>query len=427
MAYLITDLTNCTCNIPNWSLLKFDIPTDIVITADEGYYFTTSPYLTDKEYGVLDLTTTDNKVYTGTVTATTSTNLTIVATAVKTSAEVTKYTIDTEITNATTNLLPETEYVNGDIVHIEVVANDDYYFATAPTVSYSIKGVPQTKVFISDETGEYKTTFYYDLEISNNMSTVNGITVKADGQVIPQVDKYGIITMYNPTPTELKQIGETRYMNDVDLGNYISNLIKVYVKIPQGNKATVLLGGYKTGVESNVIVTDIIETDCGSVEIVGNYNNAKDYENTTVEMYLPFVGFVQLDTVKVMNETLKLIYKTNVINGDTIACLYNTTGTLLYTYNTTASFEIPYKLNADNEPQGQLNVNSNYLFGFTPFITVRYNKALNSTNVVANDDRLTTLENESGFVRCSEVFNTINATTNEKEEIETLLKGGVIL
>lgn len=422
-------LQNATMNIDSETMYNVGETVHIEVVANTNFSYpeTTTPYLSYSNT-TFKLTSTDETrtKFTGDFTIPTLTNANVYVYGKATLPNGKTAFKEIDITFCTCNVNTETLYDEGEIVHVEIKANSGYYFSTAPYISYSSKsGVSKKQIMMTDETGDYPTTFYLDYTMQS--FNVQNNKIYANAQVKPQTDKYGIITIYNPTPSELKEIGNVRYMNNVDLGNYISNLIKVYVKIPKEDIATVLLGGYNTGVQSNVVVTDIIETDCSSVEIVGNYNNAMDYENTTVEMYLPFVGFVQLDTVKVMNETLKLIYKTNVINGDTIACLYNTTGTLLYTYNTTASFEIPYKLNAVNEPQGQLNVNSNYLFGFTPFITVRYNKALNSSNVVANDDRLTTLENEIGFVRCSEVFNTINATTNEKEEIETLLKGGVIL
>lgn len=321
-------------------------------------------------------------------------------------------------------------YNTGEKVYIVVTAADGYYFPTAPYIKTPETGV-ETDELLTDETGDFKTTYHYEYEYtgSDDLAWYKYPKVTAVAEEIPKINKYGIINIYNPTPQELALIGDERYIYDqetVDLGNFISSLIKVFVNLPKGEKEVVSLGGYDTGVSCNVLVDDIIETDCGTISITGKYGNAMDYENTTVEIYLPFIGFKPLDTVKVMNETLSLFYKTNIINGDSIACIYNTTGTLLYTFNCKASFEIPYRLNAD-DPQGKLEIDSNYLFGFTPFVTVRYNKAYNAATTTANDDRETTLETLQGYVKCSEVFNTIRATTAEKEEIDRLLKEGVII
>lgn len=430
MATFQRSLTNCTCNIANWATFNVNEPQDITITANDGYKFETAPTVNNSGW-TLDITTTDNKVYSGTLTATVNTQAKLTATAVEDVAPEKTMHFNVEVTDATANVDNDTLYGEGDTVHVTVVANDGYYFATAPYIKYlNSKGTYTTYTMNSDDTDEHKVNFYYDFTFPASVQ-LNTVDVKGNAQVIPDTDKYGIITIYNPTPTELKEIGEVRYMkttdSSVDLGDYITNLIKVYVKIPKGKTANVVVGGYNTNVVSNVVTTDIIETNCGTVEIVGNYKNAMDYENTTVEIYLPFIGFMQLDTEKVMNETLSLVYKTNVINGDTIACLYNTTGTLLYTFNSNASFEIPYRLNEEIEAKGRLEINSNYLFGFTPFVTVRYNKAYNTADIIANDNRETFIKNETGYIKCSEVFNTVKATATEKAEIENLLKEGIII
>ena len=341
------------------------------------------------------------------------------------------------LTNATTNVDTATTYNAATTLRVEVTANDGYHFVTPPYIRFFASG--NQTMYTNDE-GEYKTSYYFNItqywiyQMGMTSASQCNFRIYGDAQAIPKSDKYGIIQIYNPTPTELKDISSVRYttitnqtVNVTDLGEYISSLIRVFVKIPESDKTKVLLGGYDTGVMSNPVIDDVVETNCGTISIVGKYNNAMDYENTTVEIYLPLIGFKTLDTVKVMNETLSLFYRTNVINGDTIACIYNTTGTLLYTFNCRAGFEIPYKMNREDETHGKVDVNSNYLFGFTPFVTVRYNKAYNAAAIAANDDRETTLETLQGYVKCSEVFNTIKATAAEKEEIDNLLKQGVII
>lgn len=428
MATLGAILTECKLYINNeeitdgWKNLTKNVTYNISIVANDGFKFEETPYVNMYD---LNISTNDNKTYSGTIKATSNYNDTLTATAVASQETTFKFNID--ISNATTNISPDTDYIVGVPISVTITANEGYYFTTTPTITYYIKGTLQTVMLESDDTSEHKQNFYTTFTCPTNVTLVNGITLSGNAQVIPKTDKYGIITIYNPTTTELKQIGDTRYMGDVDLGDYITNLIKVYVKIPKSSTAKVLLGGYDTKVFSNVVVDDIIETDCGMVEIVGKYNNVMDYENTKIEMYLPFIGFVELDTYKVMDETIKLIYKTNVINGDSIACIYNSNDTLIYTFNCNASFQIPYRLNAEIESKGKLNIDSNYLYGFTPFVTIHYNKAYNSANVISDDDRYTTLENERGLVKCSEVFNTISTTKEEREEIDNSLKSGIIL
>lgn len=415
---------NATCNVDGTTQYNVGDSVEITVTADNDFYFATVPTINGVE-----MTTTQTEeqktVYTATHTMVSGTNE-IIATAVSIPVPIETGVIVSKLTYANTNITETTEFEIGSTVRVEVTANEGYFFQTAPYLKYSgitSAGVPYTHIYtmLTDETGDYKTTYYYDYVVEGKKTYLYG-----DGQVIPDTDKYGIITMYNPTPEELKEIGNVRYNGEIDLGNYISSLLKVYVKIPKNKKAQVLLGGYKTEVESYVITNEVIETSCGSVSIDEKFHNSMDYENTTIEIYLPFIGFVKLDTEKVMNETISLLYRTNVLNGDTIACIYNTTGTLLYTFNCNASFEIPYRLGFE-EPNNQIHIDSGYLFGFTPFVTIRNNKPYNTTNVIGADNRQTSVGSLTGYIKCSEVFNTIKAPTQEKEEITTLLKEGVIL
>lgn len=338
------------------------------------------------------------------------------------------------ISNAVTNVDTETTYNSATPKIITLSANDGYYFDTVPYIMTRDSIGSWNKSYMNtDETGNYITTYYIviDDEFVTSMYMSNNSKVQLSGNAIkiPKSDKYGIISIYNPTPKQLKDIGNVRYYSGeqaVDLGNYISSLMRVFVKIPQGETQEVSLGGYGTGVECNLVEDDVVETNCGTVEIVGKYGNSMDYENTTVEIYLPLIGFKTLETNKVMNETLSLIYRTNVINGESIACIYNTTGTLLYTFTCNAGFEIPYRLNIYDH-KGDVDVNANYLFGFTPTVTIRYNKAYNASRAFASDNQETILGNLQGYVKCSEVFNTINATTAEKDEIDSMLKSGVVI
>ena len=334
------------------------------------------------------------------------------------------------LTNATTNISPDTVYYAGDTVDISIIANSGFCFESAPYIllynasTGNYDEIPFEPVQTTGVVTAYQLSWY--------ISTSYNVDLYASAVVIPKTDKYGIIQIFNPTPDELKAIGEKRYQSSgeggfVDLGSYITNISKIYVNLPEGTRGDVVLGGYDTNVQANYLFDDVIETDCGTIEIAGKYNNIMDYKNTTIEIYLPFIGFKELDTDKVMNEVLSLIYKTNIINGDSLACIYNTTGTLIYTFNCNLSFEIPYKMNADYDERSNLKVDSNYLFGFTPFVTIRTNKEYNTAAVAANDNRVATIGELNGYITCSQVFNTIKASTAEKQAIDNLLKTGIII
>lgn len=338
-------------------------------------------------------------------------------------------TITQDISFCTLNIEPSEKIKANETVTFTITANSDYYFTNAPYINILTGAGDYYKYYFNtDETGNYKTSYHYSTIFDGDEQTIE---IFANGQVIPKIDKYGIIKMYNPTPQEMKLIGDVRYYTlkgeILDLGAFISNIIKVFINIPQGNKADVMLGGYSTNVNCNVCLDDIIETDCGSIDIIGKYNNIMDYDNTSIEIYLPFVGFKPLETAKVMNNKLHLIYKTNIINGDSLACIFDSDNVLIYTFDCNLSFRIPYNLLGYYSNNTPLEITNNYLFGFTPYVIIRTNKSYNTGNIIANDNRVAKIKDLHNYIECSKVFNTIVTSTKEKEMIDKVLKSGIIV
>lgn len=428
-------LSNCTCN-QTATTINTGTTYSFIVTANDGYVFNNAPVFSQPLTSDIAFTKVSDTVYKLERSFNTSyKNLTLTANAYLAVVPPPEYdmTFGVNLTHCTTNIIPGKVYhtVDDEKIAVKVTADPDYYFADNPylAIAFPNGGTGNFGLEPVDPDAEFPTEFYANVKGSDAYLSV---TITGNATVIPRNNRYGIINIYNPTTKEMKEIGDVRYIivggdKIIDLGEYITNLIRVFINVPKGNRAIVSLGGYTTDVEANVLIDDIVETDCGNVTIQGHYNNAMDYENTDVEIFLPFIGFQQLETKKVMGESLHLMYRTNIINGDSIACIYNTNGGLLYTFNCNVAFEVPYRINNDYEKDSKLAIDSNYLFGFTPFVTIRYNRPYNSTEITAKDDRACKLKELKGLVKCSEIFDTIRATNEEKREIETLLRQGIIM
>ena len=136
--------------------------------------------------------------------------------------------ITQNVSYCTVNITPAEKIKAGDTVNFTIKADSGYYFPNAPYLRVlSSYGDYNKYYFNTDDTGDYKSNYYYSTSfVADNQS----IELFASGQVAPKIDKYGIIQMYNPTPQEMKQIGDVRYYtssgNILDLGIYISNIIK---------------------------------------------------------------------------------------------------------------------------------------------------------------------------------------------------------
>ena len=421
------DYAACICTIENGTEVATGDILDIVLTANNGYYFDPVPTL---EVGtnsnqVTQFNKANNGLYNLTYTIPeTEKDLYLWCTVSKGN------TFYVETSYCSCNIEDGTLYTTTEEIKVSLTADEGYYFETEPYIYYWTSG-QLTKIYlISEETTEYKTSY----SVSFICDKGTDLYLKSTAVVIPTSDKFGIITIYNPTADELRKIGNVRYhiwrgeTQIVDLGNYISSLIKVFVNLPDNlKKQNVVLGGYDTEVPSAVVLNEIVETSCGSVNIRGKYGNVMDYQNSTIEIYLPFIGFQTLEASKVMNQTIKLVYRTNIINGDSLALIYNDNNSLLYSFDCNLSFEIPYKTQGAYDSRSKLSIESNYLHGFKPFVRIWYNKPYNSASISANDDRVTIVGNETGFISCSQVFNTIKATTQEKQAIDRMLENGIIV
>ena len=441
---IINDVANTTPDIALTGLICGSEVT-INLSANDGYYFSTAPKLecNDGMGSILNFnfTTTQEAnptLYTLTLSANDTQYLNDYTNRIKgATAEtptVETYTIKISLTHATANINSTTEYVKGEPLEIIVTAEDGYYFSVAPVFKYSVNGELVSDSLTGDGTEKPKvfTKSYTGQETANfsNTATVGGLYGEAI--IIPTVDistMYGIIKAYAPTADQLKAIGDVRYValatgEVLDLGQYITSLRKLFIDIPvTTTPESVKLGGKSTGVSCLPLATDKITINCGSVAIAETYNNVVDYTNTTIDLYLPFIGFRPLTTSKIMGRTLNIKYVVNVLTGDGVCCVY-ADGTLIETFNCNLSFEVPYKLNNEFY-SSTLNIDSSYLYGFTPFVLIRTTQSITKPKYADSKEGL--LNSFNGFVVCTRVDNTLSISDKEKDEINRLLTSGVYI
>ena len=83
--------------------------------------------------------------------------------------------------------------------------------------------------------------------------------------------------------------------------------------------------GVKTGVYMPKISSQFKEVDCGTLDVVGEYQSLLDYNHyTRVQLFLPFIGFVTLDVDDIMDATLSLKYLCDLLTGECLAILKST-------------------------------------------------------------------------------------------------------
>ena len=77
----------------------------------------------------------------------------------------------------------------------------------------------------------------------------------------------------------------------------------------------IIVGTHSMVSTGSEIANPLIVIDCGFIDLNEYYGNFIDYENTIVQAYLPFVGFIPIKTVDAMGGTLYLKYIVNLITG----------------------------------------------------------------------------------------------------------------
>lgn len=168
----------------------------------------------------------------------------------------------------------------------------------------------------------------------------------------------GVLTStFHMTKERLKQLGQflwgTSVFDEFSLinNNPIENIISCKA-IPyniSGTTQEITLGNVKTGVNGEKISQNFSKQTIGTVTISEHYNNFLDYAPyTNVIIYLPYIGFKELDTSLVMGKTLKIEYTLDVITGGCLAQIY--VGNIRL-YEFTGNIGVDISITASNRAQ----------------------------------------------------------------------------
>lgn len=288
--------------------------------------------------------------------------------------------------------------------------------------------------------------------------------------------------IYNPSVSILQQFGAWLWSKDpIDLIRQIFNnnpadgvvgVHMIYATPQIGGTTNIKVGYLDSGVASPWVSQQYVSFSCGSVTVPLRYQSALDFGYTKVFMYLPFIGIVPIDSYDVMGKTVSVRYTVDVLTGTVLAQVSVSQGSysaVLYTFNGSCSVEYPLTsgsranqllslvtgavggavvggvggailggirggaTGADVRMSGNLSGNAGAMGIRKPYIIVKrpvevVAKNYNSfygypANITAK------LSSFSGYLRVKDVHveNVPGATDEEKREIESLLKGGVIV
>ena len=289
-----------------------------------------------------------------------------------------------------------------------------------------------------------------------------------------------LFTVYNPTADQIDALGGYLWGESIagtlasiftNPLNAIISLHCIYCEPDVIGTREIRLGYLASGVSAKYVVSQYKEVDCGTIRIPEYYGDCRDYSPyTTISLFLPFIGFRPIKVDDVMGSELSIKYFVDVYTGTCLACVsVNKGGVIQLTYNFDGNCSVMLPLTAGSwanmtvglataltsmivnpvagalqlpnavhngismSSQGQLGCNAGAMGRKKPYVVVTNTQAYDAIGY--NElygypaNILTKLSQLEGYTKVKEVHveNVNNATVDEKNEIERLLKSGVII
>ena len=229
---------------------------------------------------------------------------------------------------------------------------------TRPTTGANHQNNPSTNPQTNTETLLQKI-----IDILTTPATPEDIPDTGEGETPPTVVPVGSASslwkIYNPTQAQVDAFGswlwDSSFVEQIkklfnDPMQAIIGIHKVFATPSTGGTATIKVGYLDSQVSSAWVDNQYTTVNCGSASLKEYFGNVFDYAPyTKVQLYLPFIGIVNLDIGDVMRSTISVVYHVDVLTG---ACLADVkvnrdgAGGVLYQY--AGSAIVTYPVSAGN-------------------------------------------------------------------------------
>lgn len=295
----------------------------------------------------------------------------------------------------------------------------------------------------------------------------------------------GLWAIYNPTLAQVQNFGAylwsenildqiTRMFNspiDAVIGFHM-----IYCTPIKGPAQNIKCGYLDTGVSSIIVANQYATIDCGTIDVPEYYGTVLDYTATRLALYLPFIGIVPLDTAVCMGASLKVIYRIDVLTGTCLAqvkVIKQNSDAVMYAFEGNCAVQIPLTATtytgtvsalintvsaglsvymgdyisagqdlseavsgamskAGVKQSGSLGANAGALGIRIPYLIIThpasYDAMRYNTQYGFPLNETVTLGSLSGYTKVKDIhLSGIPCTDDELEQIERLLKDGVII
>lgn len=300
--------------------------------------------------------------------------------------------------------------------------------------------------------------------------------------VVNPVSDTGFVSVYAPTSAQLRAFSQFLWSKDFvdivnkffsDPMNAIIGLHMIYCEPSLGSNQSIIAGFVDSHVVSRTVSNQYVTIDCGSVTVKEYYEDARDYDFTNISVFLPFIGIHELKAKDIIGKTVKIIANVDVLTG-TLLYKIQVNNRTLYTFSGNCAVQLPISgasynsiltstlslaagvvgtvasggalapvlaggaigaiAGSQTSVQVSNNIGSNAgaMGNKKPYLIINRKNSYNANKYYtiqgypANEYVL--LSNCKGFTKIKEIhLENIPATNEEIDEINTLLKEGVIL
>lgn len=406
------NLENCTCNC----LAEYEHNTNVSLTlsANDGCLFDSTPVLKMGNDTILFTISEDKTKAT--------INFTIIADVVINGVANQYYTITTNLTNCTC----DKSVVKGGTQTITIIANKNYQLNSNIVLYDAGNCITSSFSDFSDENTK--------CIITHNVYGNLRITATA----IKKTEKLsGFTNLYQVTNNVLNDLSKVRFYKlsetseIVDYGSFITNLYKLPFELPEtmiADIGSIQLGNYDTDIKSDILSNYVYLVSLGNITVNEKYHNVYDYKDVMCRLHLPYCDSIDLQTEYIMNHTINILYKVDLYTGIcNVIIISDFTNEPVATKSFTIGSKIPFMQVQNNSIVNNIdNVLDNNVF--TPFIEVIRGIPYNVETIFGQETvDFGTLENYKGYLKVSDIKLNVNATNEEKNEIEMLLKNGVFI
>ena len=161
----------------------------------------------------------------------------------------------------------------------------------------------------------------------------------------------GLITIYEPTLTQLQNLGAFLWSGLFDPDSFKKLFadpmqamigLAILPKVPStaGSK-NIKFGNVDSGVNASYFSTQYCSLDCGSVAIKKQIGSFLDYDQTKISIFLPFIGFRDLDARDVMGASIQVVYNIDILNGSCAAFIKHSSRGVIYAFNGSCITNVP--------------------------------------------------------------------------------------